>query len=158
MQLTPHFTLEELTASAIAAFRGIDNTMPPELQANIEATAQMLERIRAFLSGLKGEPVPIVVSSGYRSLALNRFLGSKDSSDHVRAMAADWSAPSFGTPYQVCKALAPRVNALAIGQLIHECPMPGRLWVHTSTRVPEQPVNRVITISHAGTELGIQEV
>lgn len=158
MQLTPHFSLPEFTASTKAAELGIDNTLPPELQAAALNTAEMMERIRACLSQIRGRDVPISVSSGFRCYALNRAVKSKDSSDHIRMAAVDWAAPSFGTPYQICKALAPHVMALGIGQLIHESPAPGRAWVHTSTRVPERPSNRVITIGAHGPELGIQEV
>lgn len=158
MQLSPHFSLAEFTASATAAARGIDNALPPDLLDNARATAAMLERIREALGRLAGRPVPILITSGYRSLLLNRAVGSKESSDHRRAMAADWSAPSFGTPLQICKALAPQVAGLGIGQLIHECPTGAGAWVHTSTRVPERVINRVITISRAGVLVGIQGV
>lgn len=158
MNLTPHFTLAEFTASTTAAAKGIDNTLPPELMPNALATAELLERIRAELSTRAGYTVPIKLSSGYRSPALNMAVGSKSTSDHPRAQAADFTAPSFGTPAQVCRALAPLVSVLGIGQLIYECPSADRRWVHVSTRLPSKLVNRVITISAAGDMLGIQEV
>lgn len=159
MNLTPHFTLEEFIRSDKAAAEGIDNTLPPELHANAIATCEMLERIRALLSERAGYTVPILLSSGYRCLALNTAVGSSASSDHIRAQAGDWTAPAFGTPLQICRVLAPLVSTLGIGQLIYECPTPGRRWVHTSTRLPEKQMNRVIT-SGPGRQvaLGIQEV
>ena len=138
MNLSPHFTLAEFTQSATATRLGLDNSLPPELTAAAVATAEMMERIRAKLSQIAGHDVPIIVTSGYRCYALNRALRSKDTSDHIRAQAWDWSAPSFGTPFQICKAVAPLIDMLGIGQLIHECPAPGRLWVHTSSRVPDR--------------------
>lgn len=146
MQLAPHFSLAEFVASDIAAAHGIDNSMPPELLDQARDTAAMLERIRAHLSSLAGRDIPIGLSSGYRCLQLNRAVGSSDTSDHRAAMAADWRAPAFGTPYAICQALAPHVDVLGIGQLIHEAPGTGRVWVHTSTRIPSKPINRVITI------------
>lgn len=156
--LSPHFTLAEFTASGMAKARGIDNTLPPELLPNARATAEMLERIREVLAARAGYTVPLLLSSGYRCPALNLAVGSSSTSDHPRAQAADWSASSFGTPLQICRVLAPLVIVLGIGQLIYECPSPGRRWVHTSTRLPEKQVNRVITIGPAGAMLGIQEV
>ena len=153
MNLSPNFTLAEFCASGTAARRGIDNRLPGALLQNATATAQMLERIRSALSGLAGRPIPIVVTSGYRCLELNAAVGSKASSDHVQAMAADIRAPAFGTPYEICVALAPLVSMLDIGQLIHEFPPAG--WVHVSTRIPERAVNRVITITARGTEPGV---
>lgn len=157
MKLSEHFTLAEFVASSTAAARGIYNELPAVLLEDAKRTAQMLERIRAALSELRGKPVPILISSGFRCLELNRAVGSGASSDHPKAMAADWSAPAFGTPYQIALALAPLVRGLGIGQLIYEKPG-ATAWVHTSTRVPTMPVNRVITIGPAGAQLGIQEV
>lgn len=145
-----HFTLAEFCASTTAARRGIDNTLPAALEAEARNTLAMLERIRAHLGG-----VPVVITSGFRCLALNRAIGSSDTSDHVRACAADIRAPQYGTAAQVARALAPHVDTLGIGQLILEFPGPNA-WVHVSTRKPAKALNRVITISAAGTVAGVQ--
>lgn len=152
MKLSEHFTLAEFTASDTADRRGIDNTLPPELLPTAQATAEMMERIRAHLSKQAGRDIPIEVTSGYRCPALNAAIGSSNTSDHPKAMAVDFKAPAFGTPYEVCRALAPRVSELGIGQLIHEF----QAWTHASTRAPSNPVNRIITIDKSGTHLGIQ--
>lgn len=157
MNLSPHFTLAEFVASVKAVELGIDNSLPPELLANARATADMAERIRAELSRISGYTVPILISSGYRCMALNTAVGGSKGSDHLRAQSIDWTAPSFGTPLQICRALGPRVAGLGIGQLIYEGP-DNRRWVHTSTRLPDKLVNRVITIGPDGPMLGIQEV
>jgi hypothetical protein len=151
MQLTPHFTLAELTASARARAAGIDNTPPPELVPRLVRTAEMLERIRSTLG------VPIIVTSGYRGRQVNALVGGVTSSDHTQGHAADIIAPRYGDPYQVAKALAPMVSVLGIGQLIYEH-IGGRAWVHVSTRVPDKPANRVITMTRDGAQLGIQEI
>ena len=150
----PHFTLAEFTRSDVAARRGIDNTLPEPLVPAAMATLEMLERIRAYLSKLAGHEVPLLLSSGYRSPALNLAVGSSSTSDHPKAAAADWTAPGFGTPLQICQALAPQVGVLGIGQLIHEFGQ----WVHCSTLMPAKAANRIITITRAGTRVGIQEV
>lgn len=154
MNLSPHFSLEEYIASDTAMRLGIDNRLPDSLMEEARRTCEMMERIRARLSRLVGQPVPIVITSGYRCPQLNRAIGSTDTSDHVRAMAVDFKAGRFGTAYQVAQLLAPIVGELEIGQLIHEFGS----WVHVSTRRPEKPINRIITISRRGTEVGIQEV
>lgn len=154
MMGTPHFTLREFERSQTATRLGIDNRVPLALAANAQATLQMMERIRAYLSKLAGRDVPISLSSGYRCAAVNAAAGGGPGSDHLSALAADWDAPAFGSPYEICRALAPQVSALGIGQLIHEF---GE-WVHTGTRSPVRPINRIITISHAGTVPGILEV
>lgn len=154
MNLTEHFTEAEFTASETAARRGIDNRLPGGLRPTAVLTCEMMERIRAELSSNAGREISIVVTSGYRAPALNDAIGSSSGSDHPRALAVDFKAPAFGTPYQVAMALLSKVDELGIGQLIHEF----GAWVHVSTRRPANPVNRIITISKRGTEVGIRPV
>lgn len=151
MQLTPHFTMAELTASNKARALGLGNTPPPELVPRLVRTAEMLERIRSTLD------VPVIVTSGYRSQAVNRAVGGVTSSDHTQGHAADIVAPRYGTPTQIARTLAPLVSVLGIGQLILEG-VKGKQWVHVSTRVPNKTSNRVITITDQGAQLGIQEL
>ena len=152
--MTPHFTLADFEASATAKAKRIDNALPTNLMPAALATLEMLERIRAHLCALAGHDVPIIISSGYRSPALNAAIGSTSTSDHPKGMAADWTAPRFGSPFDICTALAPHVSGLAIGQLINER-VRGGAWVHTSTRMPLSAANRIITIGDAGTVVGI---
>ena len=151
MKLSAHFTLAELTASNKAAQLRIDNTPPPELMPRLVLTAEMLERIRSTLG------VPVNVTSAYRCRQLNTAVGGVTSSDHTQGHAADFVAPGYGTPYDIAKLLAPLVSVLGIGQLILEG-IRGKQWVHVSTRMPEKLANRVITITDAGAQLGIQEL
>lgn len=152
MNLTPHFTLEELTRSSTAQRMGVANDPTPKALEQLKRTARMLEGVRSVLG------VPVIVSSGYRGPVVNRAVGGATSSDHLQGMAADVVAPKFGTPYDVAKALVPRLVELGIGQIIYEVSGNSR-WVHLSTRVPDKPVNRVITIVVGkGAQLGIQSV
>lgn len=144
MQLTPHFTLAELTASETAARLGIDNTPPLAVMADLRATALMLEKVREILGG------PILISSGYRCLALNRALRSKDTSAHVAGRAVDFTCPSFGTALQVAQRLAQRQAELEFDQLIHEF---GR-WVHIG-RAAGAPRGQLLTIDASGTRTGL---
>lgn len=149
-----HFTLEEFTASKTATARGIDNQLPGDLYVNAQATLDMLERIRAYLSDVAQTDVPIIIQSGYRSPALNAAVGGAARSDHLQAMAADWTAPTFGTSAEVAAILEPVVYELGIGQLINEFPGP-KGWIHTSTQVPDNLNNRIITITSQGVTQGI---
>lgn len=150
MQLTQHFTLAELTKSSTAERLELDNTPPPEVLPALTRTAEMLERIRSTLG------VPVTVTSGYRAWAVNKAVKGATTSDHAQGRAADIVAPRYGTPLQIARALAPLVDVLGIGQLIYER-FGSTSWVHVSTRVPDKRVNRVITITSAGTQLGVQE-
>jgi zinc D-Ala-D-Ala carboxypeptidase len=151
-----HFTLADFVRSSTAAAKGIDNTLPETLEPAAWATLALLEGIRAKLSVLAQHEVPVFIISGYRCPALNAAVGSKPSSDHVLATAADILAAGYGTPLQVAQALAPLVSVLGIGQLIYERPHGvAKAWVHVSTRAQAKPVNRLITITEHDTLSGI---
>ncbi len=154
MQLTKNFSIREFTHSSTAIRLGINNTLPAILVGNAIATCNMLERIREHLSSLANKDIPIIVNSGYRCLPLNRALKSSDKSHHVTAEAVDFEAPAFGSPTDICVALAPMVGVLKIGQLINEYPDRSG-WVHVSTKLPEKLMNRIITIKADGTHVGI---
>jgi zinc D-Ala-D-Ala carboxypeptidase len=158
-RLTLHFTLEEFTRSDTAASLKIDNTLPERLMDEARNTAQMAERVRTFLTGRMGKDVPLHVSSAWRCPELDLAIRKRPKTgDHSLMKAIDFTAPDYGTPYQIAKALAPMISILGIGQLIYECPTPGHEWVHISSRIPDKIMNRVITISPAGPEVGIQTV
>lgn len=148
--LSPHFSLDELTVSEMAARKGWDNTPPPGALANLRALADMLERIREEL----GAPA-IIITSGYRSPLVNAAVGGCAGSQHLLGCAADYICPRFGTPLQVAKAIAE--SGIPFDQLIHEY---GR-WVHVS--VPpvnsrRKPRGMALTIDRLGTRPGLVEV
>jgi hypothetical protein len=120
MNLSPHFTLAEMTVSETAARRGIDNDPPPDVVERLKHTALGLEAVRIRLGA------PIVVSSGYRSPALNAAIGGAQNSDHTRGDAADFICQGFGAPSTIVSAL--KDSGIQFDQLIEEF---GR-WVHIS--------------------------
>lgn len=116
--LTPHFSLDEMTRSDTAVRLGIDNTVLPfEVLRNLGYLAEALERVRAQLG------VSLHISSGYRCPALNSAVGSHPSSAHVLGLAADFTAPDYGTPLMIAQIIAG--SAIPFDQLICE-----GTWVH----------------------------
>jgi hypothetical protein len=139
MQLTEHFSLEELIASEIAVRAGIDNTPSGEIAANLRALAEGLERVRATLGGR-----PLHVTSGYRCAALNAAIGGAANSMHMRGLAADIICPQFGSPLAVCRAIA--VADFVTDQVIHEF---GR-WTHVAfAPAGAEPRRELLTIASA---------
>lgn len=122
--LSDHFSLEELTASQTAARQGIRNDPPPAERAALSSTAERMEDVREILGGKV-----ITVSSGYRSPALNAAVGGTAKSAHVRGRAVDFICPRFGSPLDICRALAAaeRRGEIRFDQLIEE-----GTWVHIS--------------------------
>ena len=80
-QLTPHFTLDELTHTD---HRDLDNTPNESEIANLRRLADFLEQVKVVLGGK-----PIMVNSAFRSKAVNDAVGSKDTSQHRIGCAAD---------------------------------------------------------------------
>jgi zinc D-Ala-D-Ala carboxypeptidase len=150
-QLSAHFTLSDFTDSDTASRNHINNTVPDHLYSNMQLTIGMLERIRAYLTSTAGRDVPVFLSSGYRCIALNNIVSKNPNSDHTKAFAADIKCPNFGSPFLVASTLAPKMDALGIGQIIYEF----NSWVHVSVKKPLKDVNRIITINKSGTSVGI---
>jgi zinc D-Ala-D-Ala carboxypeptidase len=118
MQISEHFTLQEMSFSEAAARLAIDNTPTPEAIENLIRVAAAMEAIRALLGA-----IPINVHSGYRSPQLNRAVGGVESSAHCRGLACDFVCPAFGTPMEVARTILS--SAIEYDQLILEYG-----WVH----------------------------
>lgn len=122
MNLSPHFTYEEMTDSQVAARNGLDNTPSPAVLENLKFTCQNLEYVKALLNDL-----PILISSGYRSPAVNKAAGSvAKHSQHMEGQAADFKCPKFGTPRQIVEKI--KASNIQYDQLILEFDS----WVHIS--------------------------
>ncbi|MFC5346254.1 D-Ala-D-Ala carboxypeptidase family metallohydrolase [Brevundimonas staleyi] len=118
-RLSDHFTLAEMTVSAAAARKGLDNTPPPQIVDQLILTADRMEKVRELLGGH-----PIRITSGYRSPAVNKAVGGSATSAHRTGHAVDFTCPGFGTPAQVAAHLAKHL--IGYDQLIEEF---GE-WVH----------------------------
>ena len=148
MNLSQHFTLAELVASDIAVRHGIDNAPPPVVLEDMKRTAALMEHVRTLLC------VPIYITSGYRSSAVNKLAGSKAASKHVQGLACDFKAPAYGDPLAVCKAIAE--SEIVFDQLILEFynPTTGAGWTHVGLGKDNR--RQVLTINNHGTFSGLQ--
>lgn len=140
-RLTANFWLSELLHSDDAIRLGIDNRPNAKALANVRnVLAPGLQRVRDLLGK------PVLVSSGYRSSALNTHVGSSESSQHRTGQAADFRSPDFGDPKRVCLKIREAAPQIAFDQLIWE----GR-WVHISFAAPgSKPRHQVLTATFSG--------
>lgn len=134
MNLSEHFTLEELTASEIATRKGIDNTPNAEAIANLTELAGFLEKVRALLG------VPLHINSAYRGPKVNAAVGGSTTSAHMTGQAADFVAPAYGTPQEIAKAI--EASTIDFDQLIYE-----GTWVHFGIR---GDMRRQVLTAHFG--------
>lgn len=141
MNLTTHFTLEELTSSEVAARNGWDNTPNEEEIANLKRLAVLLEQVKGAV-GMK----PVMINSGFRSKQVNDAVGSKDSSQHRIGCAADLRVPGM-KPREVVQACM--ANAVPFDQIILEFDA----WTHISVpNTPEmKPRGQALIIDKQGT-------
>lgn len=78
-----YFTINELTRSTTATINNIDNTPPPSIKENLEKLIEFLNPLREAWGS------PIIITSGYRSLELNKILRGSSTSAHVTGWAVD---------------------------------------------------------------------
>ena len=123
-----HFTITELSRSATATVKGIDNTPSPDIRQKLQTLIEeLLDPIREAWGG------PITVNSGYRCPALNKAVGGVATSQHQKGEAADLNA---GNPVKNKMLFDKIVDMQKAGhiqfdQLIDEAHYQ---WVHISYR------------------------
>jgi hypothetical protein len=136
-QISQFFTYNEAVFSQTAARLGYANIPNAEIMANINATALRMDSVRILLGQ------PILVSSWYRSLPVNRAIGSKDSSQHTKGQAVDFTSPRYGLPVMVFEKIA--ASEIKFDQLILEYDS----WVHIS--FTSTPRGQKLIIDNRGT-------
>lgn len=123
MQVTKNFTLAELLHSNTAVRKGIKNIPTTDHQANlITACHALFQPMRDALGK------SVLISSGYRSLAVNKAVGGSDKSAHCVGYAIDFISPTFGTPKEIASFLAEELpkRGIKFDQIILEFDE----WVH----------------------------
>lgn len=128
MKISNHLNLAEITRSETAKRNGIDNTPTAEHLENFKLLAEkVFEPIREHFG------VPIFISSGYRSKALNAFIKGSASSQHCKgeAIDIDMDGSSNGVTNKMVFDFI--VANLEWDQIIHEFGTDSNPdWVHVS--------------------------
>ena len=139
MQLSEHFSLEELTHTD---HREFDNTPNDAELSNLTRLAEFLEQVRTLLGK------PIFINSAFRSKLVNDAVGSKDTSQHRIGCAADLRVVGM-TPDEVVKAII--ASDLNFDQIIREFDR----WTHISipNSIHNLPRKQALIIDKKGTRL-----
>jgi uncharacterized protein YcbK (DUF882 family) len=140
MNLSPNFTLQELTHSDVAVRQGWENNPDANEINNLTRLAELLEQVR----GLLGKA--IMINSGYRCKQINDAVGSKDTSQHRIGCAADIRVVGM-TPDKVVKAVI--ASGIGYDQLIREFDR----WTHISVpnNAGDHPRRQSLIIDKTGT-------
>ena len=138
MNLTPNFTLEELTHTD---HREYDNMPDADELANLYRLADFLEQVKVVLGNK-----PIMINSAFRCAEVNKAVGSSDKSQHRRGCAADIRVPGM-TPDEVVTAIIE--SGLPFDQVIREFDR----WTHVSIPNTEDsaPRSMALIIDKQGT-------
>lgn len=119
MNLSPHFTLAELSFSEVALRKGLPNTPAPGVQTMLtRLCVELLEPVRTILG------VPLHINSGYRSMAVNEAVGGASGSAHTFGRAADFVP--IGLDLKTTFDMLRERTDLPYDQIIFEC----RAWLH----------------------------
>lgn len=138
MNLSEHFTLEELTHTD---HREFDNVPNESELANLKRLAAFLETVKSAIGGK-----PIIVNSAFRSKQVNDAVGSSDRSQHRLGCAADIRVPQM-SPDEVVKAII--AANLPFDQVIREFDR----WTHVSipNTADAKPRGQKLIIDKTGT-------
>jgi len=140
MQLSEHFTLDELTHTD---HRQFDNTPNALEMANLVRLAAFLEEVKTAIGGK-----PVMINSAFRSEAVNNAVGSKNTSQHRIGCAADIRVPGM-TPDEVVKAVI--ASDIGYDQIIREFDR----WTHISVPNTKDmtPRRQALIIDKSGTRV-----
>jgi len=143
MQLSKHFTLEEMEKSQTATRKGIKNKAGSGEIKNLgDLCYEVLEPVRAKFDK------PVTITSGYRSPELSEAIGSKATSQHCSGEAADFEIAGISN-LQVALWIKNNCN---FDQLILEFwkeGEPNSGWIHCSYK---EGSNRKQVLTYSGGE------
>ncbi len=124
MNLTPHFTFEEMTVTGKTALQAKNREEAQAFIKPLTQVAEMLEVIRAHFGK------PLKVNSGFRGAAVNAATpGASKTSQHMKGEAADFEIPGIDDA-EVHRWIV-KDSGIKFGQCILERP-PGMSWIHIS--------------------------
>jgi zinc D-Ala-D-Ala carboxypeptidase len=131
MKLSQHFTLQELTKSSTALrLRIVNDPGALEIENLKQVCSFILEPVRTHYK------IPFSPSSGYRCPNLNKAIGSKSTSQHVKGQAVDFELPGISN-FEIASWMK---QNLTFDQLIlefHQKEIPSSGWVHVSFVSPQ---------------------
>lgn len=134
MQLSEHFSLDEMTRSSTAKRLSIDNTPPLSAIKNLTVLCQeVLEPARKLYGH------PFIINSGYRCVKLNRAVGGVTGSYHCQGRAADIACTDYtNVDYLVsCLYQQPKTDTILVEYTRTA------IWVHVQwSDKPRHHVNK----------------
>ena len=147
MQLSKNFHLSEFLISQTASRMRLDNTASEIAVVNLKMLCtNVLQPIRDHYQK------PVIISSGYRSPAVNRAVGGSSKSQHMTGQAADFTIPSIDN-WTLAQWIHRELN---YDQLILEFYTGGNSgWIHVG--YSPRHLNQELTINKWGSFNGLKK-
>jgi hypothetical protein len=124
INLSPHFTLQEMIRSDYALRHGLENIPGVEEIANLRILSNtVLEIVRINVRSF------VLISSGYRSPEVNKGVKGSRTSQHLKGEAADFTVFDMGN-LEVIRRIVHASSFIPFDQLIYEGGESG--WIHIS--------------------------
>lgn len=127
MQLSPHFSLDELTRTSLTEYAQANAFEARSYLQELTALAQMLEVVRAKFG-------PVTIHSAFRGLTVNAAVGGSKTSQHMRGEAADFHCP--GATLEDVMRWVVHDSGIKYGQVILEGRNGPPTWIHLSLGEP----------------------
>lgn len=123
MNLTPHFTIEELAGTSNEQYKKLNLLKAQEQMGKMYMLAGFAERVREIVGK------PLIITSGYRCPELNKAIGGAITSQHIFCEAIDFVVKGL-RPEDVFNRIV--TSDLKYNQIIIERNTKGSQWVHIS--------------------------
>ena len=124
MNLTEHFTYEEMTRTDYAEFLDENRRRGGPYVPNMVQVCNRLEKVRAFFN------CPVIVESCFRYPALNAHIKGSPNSQHMTGDAADFKLRDHKDFTSLKFVFLWCMNHVDYGQLILENPKNSNPWIH----------------------------
>lgn len=123
MNLTPHFTIEELAGTSNEQYKKLNLLKAQEQMGKMYMLAGFAERVREIIGK------PVIITSGFRCKELNKAIGGAITSQHTLCEAIDIVVKGMR-----CEDVFNRIvtSDLKYNQIIIERNSKGSQWVHIS--------------------------
>ena len=132
MNLSPHFTFDELTRTGQTALQAVNRQEAQACMPALTALATtVLEPIRAKFGAVR-------INSAFRGPAVNTAVGGSKTSQHMSGQAADIVVP--GVALEVVFSWIVKESGIPFGQAILEGPGGKVSWIHVSLGEPFRPL------------------
>ena len=125
--MTTHFTFEELTYTSHKELLEANRESAKAFMKQLKYLAGTLEEIRAVLE------VPLKVTSGFRSNALNKLVGGSPTSGHAKGLCADVIPLGVDVVEAQKKIIANKDKCPSLKKCILEM-VKGSEWLHVEAK------------------------